>query len=223
MRGIGSLILGLASLASIARAAEPPRGLEAALRSIVVIEAKGIPGGVTSFATGVIVDSSGGIVTALHAVDGATEITIRSHGDTPRPAVLSAADRSADLALLDVTPDDSPAPPLPPAAPPELGTPIYVIGNTLGTGIVVTRGIVAALPDTAAEPGSPEGHMLVDALVAQGSSGGPVVDGEGRWAGMVVGKAVVDESVLDLGMAIPTARVLAVAGALRARKAKPAP
>ncbi|MAE71752.1 MAG: hypothetical protein CME06_14945 [Gemmatimonadetes bacterium] len=223
MRTIGSLLLGLASLASIARSAEPTQGLETALRSIVVIEATGMPGGVSSFATGVIIDSLGGIVTALHAVDGADEIRIGAHLEAPRRVVLSASDRSADLALLDAIASDRPAPPLPPAAPTELGAPIFVIGNALGTGVVVTHGIVAALPDTAAEQGSPEGHLLVDALVAQGSSGGPAVDREGRWVGLVVGKAVVDESVVDLGMVIPTDRVLAVVRALRARQTEPTP
>jgi len=199
---------------------EPTEGLLAALRSAVIVETVGETGALLSSAAGVVVDSAGGVVTALHAVEGAPRIAV---GTGPgRPATLRASEPSFDLALLEVDPSEATPPPPALAPEPAIGQEVFAIGNPLGSGLVVTRGIVAALPDSGADPSTPEGHLLIDALVAEGSSGGPVVDAAGRWIGMVVGKAVVDQTVLDLGMVVPAARVLEAVERLAARPPLPA-
>lgn len=59
------------------------------------------------FATGVIIDKSGLIVTTFHAVDGPGEIWITTTAKRPMRAEIRGADRRSDLAVLRVT--DAPA------------------------------------------------------------------------------------------------------------------
>ena len=60
-----------------------------------------------STGTGVIVSSSGEILTNAHVVEGATEIRVRLAGETePHEARLLASDPGNDLALLRMSGDD---------------------------------------------------------------------------------------------------------------------
>ena len=149
---------------------------------------------------GVVVGTTGIVVTSLHAVDGALSIQARSSDGSVQSAVLVGGDPETDLAVLRV---DSPPPAIEWAPPARAGMEVLVIGNPLGTGPVVSRGIISAMPDTSAEGGAAAGHFVLDAVVLPGSSGGPVIDFEGRLLGIVAGLAVVDQRVVPLGLAIP--------------------
>lgn len=190
------LLIGVAGLAS----AQPTK-LDAAFRAALIVEAESSTS--STIGVGMIVDSLGGVLTALHGVERADSISVRRPGAKSWRAELVAADPVRDLAFLRVLAPAPLAEPLRPAPLPPMGSPIFVLGNPLGTGLVLTAGILAAHPDPSAEPGAPEGHVLLDALVVPGTSGGPVLSPNGDWLGVVVGKAVVQGQIIDLGMAIP--------------------
>lgn len=194
----------------------------------LILEA-GSSGAVTrTLATATVVDTLGGILTAFHCITGKSQVLLQLPPGSPGAGAAAAGgDRAVvtaevvatlpqrDLAYLRVIAADAALvpPPLPmdgaATAPlPAIGTPVYALGNPLGQALVLSSGIVAAHPDTTAEPGSAESHLLVDALVAPGSSGGPVVTADGRWLGMIVGKAVVDNAVLDLGLVVPASVIV---------------
>jgi len=134
--------------------------------------------------TAFVVNQEGLLITALHVVEAATELTVTFPGVPPHPGVVVAADVDADLAVLRVT--RSGLPPLP-IAPPEttrVGDEILVMGYPLASilgayEVTVTRGIVSALRTDL-------GMIQVDAAMNPGVSGGPVVNARGEVIGVAV-------------------------------------
>lgn len=86
---------------------------------------------------------------------------------------------------------------------PRIGEPVLVLGSPHGLGGTVTSGIVSAFR-------SSEGldYLQFSAPISPGSSGGPVLDANGRVLGVTVGKNVSDNAE-GLAFAIPADRVCA--------------
>jgi serine protease Do len=196
--------------------------LEPVFAATVVLEGRSDGGASRSFATATVMDTLGGLLTALHCVSGRGTLLIHlaPAGEAESETLLVEATmvaslREYDLAYLRLLdPMALPVPQPPPFRssvdrdPPPIGTPIYAVGNPLGQTLIASSGIVAAHADSSAPPGSTKSHLLVDALIAPGSSGGPVITADGRWLGMIVGKAVVEDHLLDLGLVVPADVIL---------------
>ena len=130
--------------------------------------------------SGFIVDASGVIVTNRHVVAGAADIIVTLQDGTALRATVLAAATHSDLALLKVDADR----PLPTvhfgdSDSVRPGDRVLVIGNPLGLGGTVTRGIVSALGRTSAESQS-DAFMQIDAAFNRGNSGAPVFNAEAR-------------------------------------------
>ena len=130
------------------------------------------------------------IVTAAHIVRGTRSVEVRFPSGATATAIVVATDAPLDLALLAV-------PRIPPALPrldwqsapaPDPTQLVWVWGYPLGdvfgesTQPTVSAGIVSALQDN--RRGFPV--LQTDAAVANGSSGGPIVDVEGRALAVVI-------------------------------------
>ena len=162
----------------------------------------GTPPGSAPEGTAVAVLAGGHLATALHVVDQATEITVRL-GDE-----LVATDPATDVALLRVAAD---LPVLPMAPEPPLGAPVCAVGNQFGLGLSVTCGVVSATQRSGVGFNPVEDFIQTDASVNPGSSGGALVDGEGRLVGML--SAIFTKgSDADIGVnfAISTALLMRV-------------
>jgi S1-C subfamily serine protease len=156
---------------------------------------------VESHGTGMLVSSSGRIVTCRHVVAGATSISVTVHGSrTALAATLVAEDPDQDLALLQakgaahlptVTFGDS--------SKVEVGDDIVVIGNALALSgePSVTRGMISAVDrdltvprdDGSWPPMFRPGLLQTNAPINPGDSGGPFVDSDARVIGMTTLKA----------------------------------
>jgi len=165
---------------------------------------------VQSLGSGFIVDSAGYIVTNEHVVQRAAELKISvttTDGKTYN-AHYVAGSPEADLAFLKI--DGTAALPfinLSELSPNLLGETVLVLGNPLGYGSSVARGILSAKNRTVTVD-EVEYHNLVqtDAAINPGNSGGPVVDISGKLVGVSsVKMAFTPQGVptQGLGFAIP--------------------
>lgn len=143
-----------------------------------------------SSGTGFFVTSSGDIITNHHVVDGCKEVTIQG-GVPENKAKVIAVDKKFDLALLRTTVKPWRIASLrhPDLSGLKLNEPVMVMGYPLDSyknkkyKIAVSK--VMGLKGPLDEP---EWIQFADAAL-QGNSGGPLLDGSGNVAGVVVGKS----------------------------------
>ena len=151
----------------------------------------GIPQEGDATGSGFVVDREGDIVTNAHVVQGAdsVEVSFDDSGDSV-PAEVKGVDTSTDVAVLKVNPDDvkggvTPLP-LGDSSKLEVGDPVIAIGNPFGYSRTVTAGIVSGLQR---QIQAPNGFTIADVIqtdasINPGTSGGPLLDGNGRVIGI---------------------------------------
>lgn len=132
--------------------------------------------------TAVAIRPGGYLVTALHVVERATEITVRLPDGREVPARLAGADSATDLALLATDVD---LPVLETAPEPSLGDPVCALGNQFGLGLSVTCGVVSGVHRSGVGFNPVEDFVQTDAAVNPGASGGALVDAQGRLVGIL--------------------------------------
>jgi serine protease Do len=165
---------------------------------------------VQSLGTGFLVDAAGHILTNEHVVTRANELKISvtmEDGKTYEARYITG-DASTDLALLKLD-GEKPLPfiDLDDLSPNLLGQTVLVLGNPVGYGSSVARGILSAKNRTIEVGGNEyRGLLQTDAAINPGNSGGPVVDLGGRLVGVSsVKMAFTPQGVpaQGLGFAIP--------------------
>ena len=165
-----------------------------------------------SLGSGVIVDSSGIVVTNNHVIQGGTEIRVVLHDNREYDAELVLKDERTDLAILRIKPEDGPLVPLPlgDSDAIEVGDLVLAIGNPFGVGQTVTSGIVSALARTRVGVSSYQFFIQTDAAINPGNSGGALVDMNGRLIG--INTAIFSRSggSNGIGFAIPVNMVRSV-------------
>lgn len=205
-----SLCLALAflSLSSVplpayGQAPQPPTALDftALGRSIVSIAVTTIAGG--SGGTGVIVDSTGTVLTAAHVIAGATSITVRlANGEELAVEGVLDVDARLDLAILRIAGFGLRAAALGNSDSVQLGERLVAIGNPLGLEHTVSDGLLSSFR---LEDGVR--RMQVSIPVSPGSSGGPVFNASGEVVGLIVsGILRVDAQNLNFALPINYAR-----------------
>jgi serine protease Do len=169
--------------------------------------------------SGVIVDSTGYIITNAHVVEGAQRIRVAlplpmgdSAGQVPigkrriLEARLIGQHKETDLALLKIDEADLPTLPLVSSQRPRVGQLVFAIGSPEGLQNSVTMGVVSALarqPD----PTKALTYLQTDAPINPGNSGGPLVDMNGTVLGINTFILSQGGGSEGLGFAIP-ARVV---------------
>lgn len=143
--------------------------------------------------TGMVISSSGEVLTNNHVINGATSISVTVSGGKSYPAKVVGYDATDDVAVLQL----QGAPTLPAistsTSQPLVGDQVVAIGNALGRGgtPATAQGSVTALNQTItatdADGSNPEtlnGVIQVDANIQPGDSGGPLVNADGQVVGM---------------------------------------
>lgn len=174
-----------------------------------------------SAGSGVIVDPDGYILTALHLVDGerrirveldrridaTTQGQVKVHRSRPTfDAEIVGSFKDADLAVLKIDAGNLPALAFSEADSVEQGQLVAALGNPEGLRNSLSLGIVSSAAQQI-HPDDAIAYVQTDAVLAPGSSGGPLVDVRGAIVGINV-LSITDQGRDEgLGLAVPSAIV----------------
>jgi S1-C subfamily serine protease len=134
--------------------------------------------------TGVVI-GDGRVLTNAHNVRG-DEVTVTFADGRRETGRVAALDVDADVAVISTDTAGAPAVPWRDDGEVRIGSPVFALANPAGRGLRVTFGLVSATgrsfrgPRGRRVPGSIE-HS---APLVRGSSGGPLVDAQGRLLGI---------------------------------------
>lgn len=167
--------------------------------------------------SGFIIDPTGIIVTNRHVIEGATDILVTLQDNTLLRAKLLAQADQIDVALIKVTPDSLlPSLRFGDSDAVRVADRVLAIGNPLGLGGSVTRGIVSALNRDIRDTPFDD-YIQTDAAINHGNSGGPLFNERGEVIGMntAIFSPEATSGSIGLGFAIPSNDVKYAADALR--------
>jgi S1-C subfamily serine protease len=160
-----------------------------------------------SAGSGVVIDEDGYLLTNEHVIHEAEQIAVRFGSETNEyEATIVASDAKTDVALLKLK-----------GRPGEkfhaiklaredevlLGETVLALGNSLGLGGSVTRGIISSKSRMAFREGDQPDYrnwLQTDAPINPGNSGGPLVNLRGELIGINVREA---KEAQGIGFAIP--------------------
>jgi Do/DeqQ family serine protease len=156
-----------------------------------------------SLGSGVIVSSSGYILTNHHVVEAADEIEVALPDGKKLLAKVVGNDPDTDLAVLRVNAEQLPAITFGQSDQLRVGDVVLAIGNPFGVGQTVTSGIVSALGRSGLQINTFENFIQTDAAINPGNSGGALVDARGNLVG--INTAIYSRSggSMGIGFAIP--------------------
>ncbi len=175
----------------------------------VLQKATGDTGGLvpTGSGSGVVTSNDGYIVTNSHVVKDATDFEVTFEDGRVYTAELIGSDSLTDLAVLQISADDLVPIEFGSSEDLALGDPAIAIGNPLAQdgGASISVGIVSAF-NRRVEFG--DGSMLfgmiqTDAAINSGSSGGSLVNAEGKLIGITSAIGVSQAGPEGIGYAIP--------------------
>jgi S1-C subfamily serine protease len=134
--------------------------------------------------SGVVVDP-GRVLTAAHVLRG-EESTVSFADGRRETAHAAGVDRDGDLAVLEVDTGDVTPVEWAQGEPPGIGAPVLALANPGGRGLRVTHGFVSSARRASR---GPRGRRIAGTLehtapLPRGSSGGPLVDVDGRLLGL---------------------------------------
>jgi S1-C subfamily serine protease len=181
--------------------------------------------------TGMIISSTGEILTNNHVVTSSTSITVTVQGRSQTyTAHVVGVDQSQDVAVIQIDQSVSGLPTVKFAnsSAVKVGDTVVAIGNALGQGGTphATIGSVTALDQTitASEGGGVSetlnGMLESDALIYEGDSGGAMVNTAGQIVGMITaGQAQgFRSSASNVGYAISSNTAVGIANRIRAHE-----
>jgi putative serine protease PepD len=188
----------------------------AVLPSIVTVEVRASTVGdfvAEGSGSGVVLRADGLLVTNQHVVDEAGQVRVIFADGRTYPAEIVGQDATTDLALLRIATGGLTPIALGSSDGLEIGDTAIAVGSPLGLegGPSVTVGVVSAFDR---QLGTGEGRLFgmiqTDAPITRGSSGGALVDAEGRLIGITTAIGVSDVGAEGLGFAIPVELVAVV-------------
>jgi serine protease Do len=165
------------------------------------------PRDVSGLGSGVIVDSTGLVITNNHVVDGANEIQVKLDDGREFPAKVLGTDARLDIAVLKIEGEGPfPAARIGNSDDLRVGMFVLAVGTPFDPQLsqTVTMGIVSALSRSGLGIEQVEDFIQTDAAINRGNSGGPLVNLDGEVVGINV--AIVsggNGANAGVGFAIP--------------------
>ena len=203
----------------------------AAKVSPAIVDINTVLGNGAAAGTGMLISSTGEILTNNHVVNGSTSITVTVQGRSQKySAHVVGVDISQDIAVIQIDGSVSGLPTVKFAdsSSLEVGETVVALGNALGRGGApnVTSGQITALDQTitASSGGSSSetlnGMIQSDAVIYEGDSGGALVNTSGQVVGMITaGQAQgFRSSASDVGFAIAANTAVGVVNRIRAHE-----
>ncbi len=181
---------------------------------------------------GVVVDESGLVLTNFHVIASdvrdrsrrvlladehlhAGEIRARFADGRELPAVVAAADREQDIALLRLRPADSaerfPATRIGRSSGLQVGETVFSVGTPLGLDHSVSQGIISALGRTNILRNKQTPLIQLNASINIGNSGGPLFNMQGELVGITTATI---ERAQGIAFAIPIDHIYTLLRAL---------
>ncbi|WP_339096696.1 S1C family serine protease [Deinococcus sp. VB343] len=153
--------------------------------------------------TGFFINEGGDVLTAYHVVKAGQLFQVTTLGGRSYPARVAAFDEAADVALLRVQ-GGGPFPYLELSQGlPRVGEQVLAIGNSGGDFLQPRRGELLRLNAEASSSDFPQGTLEMSAPLAQGDSGGPILDAAGRAIGVVSYVRVGGDGLTKASYAVP--------------------
>jgi len=203
----------------------------AAKVSPAIVDINTVLGNGAAAGTGMLISSTGEILTNNHVVNGSTSITVTVQGRSQKySAHVVGVDISQDIAVIQIDGSVSGLPTVKFADSSSLtvGETVVALGNALGRGGApnVTSGQITALDQTitASSGGSSSetlnGMIQSDAVIYEGDSGGALVNTAGQVVGMITaGQAQgFRSSASDVGFAIASNTAVGIVNRIRAHE-----
>jgi S1-C subfamily serine protease len=201
----------------------------AAKVSPAIVDINTVLGNGAAAGSGMLISSTGEILTNNHVINGSTSITVTVQGRSQRySAHVVGVDVSQDIAMIQIDGSVSGLPTVKFADSSSLkvGDRVVTLGNALGQGGAphVTSGQITALDQTitASSGGSGGSETLggmiqSDAVIYEGDSGGALVNTSGQVVGMITaGQAQgFRSSASDVGFAIASNTAVGIVNRIR--------
>ena len=160
--------------------------------------------------SGVVVDTSGDILTCLHVVANAISIQVTFADGTKSPAQIQTTQPQNDIAVLKASQPPAKLQPAVLGSPRsvQVGSDAFVLGNPFGLYGSLSSGVVSGMNRSFQLPDNGptlQGLIQVDAAVNPGNSGGPLVNADGQVIGIVDGLVnPTNQNVfIGIGFAVP--------------------
>lgn len=157
----------------------------------------------TNFASAVVIDPAGYLVTNYHVVGEAAEVRVQLTDGRIAEPVIVGVDSETDLALLRVDMGPLPAVALGSSSELRIGDVVLAIGNPYGLTQSVTQGIVSATGRGLVNVTTFENFIQTDAAINAGNSGGALINSRGELVGINTAVLVQDLGTEGIGFAIP--------------------
>jgi len=156
-----------------------------------------------SLGSGVIMSTSGLVLTNHHVISGADAIQVSLKDGRTAEAKVISSDPETDVAVLKISLENLPAITLGQSDTSRVGDIVLAIGNPFGFGQTVTMGIISATGRNKLGINTFENFIQTDAAINPGNSGGALVDTQGRLIG--INTAIFSKSggSQGIGFAIP--------------------
>ncbi len=158
--------------------------------------------------SGIVIDRQGHILTNFHVIDGAREVQVTLHDGMTFPASLVGTDPATDVAVLKIeVPEESLHPvTFGSSTGLKVGQRVFAIGNPFGLERTLSTGIISSLNRSLPRRnrgGTIKSIIQIDAAINPGSSGGPLLDSQGRMIGMNTAIASKTGDSAGVGFAVP--------------------
>jgi serine protease DegQ len=157
----------------------------------------------SSLGSGVLVSTSGYVLTNHHVVEAADEIEVALADGRKLLAKVVGSDPDTDLAVLRVTAENLPAITFGSSESLRVGDVVLTIGNPFNLGHTVTAGIVSALGRSGLGINTFENFIQTDAAINPGNSGGALIDASGNLIGINTAILSRTGNSMGIGFAIP--------------------
>lgn len=160
--------------------------------------------------SGLVINSEGILLTAYHLVRGAERVEIRfTNGEVYDQVDLLGVDERRDIVALRISASGLPVLPVATVAEVSPGETLYLVSNPEGVAWTASSGVLSAVRLADEIPGAGTGFRLLQVTAPESpeSSGGTVLDTQGR----VLGIVIASRKSQNLNFAVPIETVLGLA------------